>query len=102
MSALSSMRVKDMYFKHQDLACINVKSMFDLLRCILLHLKANTSSIPSTLGVRGHGFVEVIISVVAYTILVPMFPFVDQVRPGILAGATHYEIMLTKHSIKHY
>ena len=105
MSALRSMRVKDMYFKHQDLARINIKSMFDLLQCILLHLKANASSIPSTLGGRGHGFVEVIISAVTYTILAPIFPFANQVRPGILAvfaGATHYEIMLTKHSVKHY
>ena len=105
MSDLSSMRVKDMYFKHQDIARINVKSIFDLLRCILLHLKANASSIPSTLGGRGLKFVEVIISEVAYTILAPMFPFVDQVRPGILvvfSGATRYEIMLTKYSIKHY
>ena len=66
---------------------------------MLLRLKANASSVPSTLGGGQYGYIGVILSPVTYATLAPMQPFETPTHPGILQvklPATEYEIAFTK------
>ena len=66
---------------------------------MLLQIKANTSSVPSTLGGGQHGYIRVILSPVIYATLPPMHPFVPPDHPGILQivhPAMQYKTSLTK------
>ena len=66
---------------------------------MLLQLKVNASSIPSTLGKGKHGYMGVILSLVTYATLDPIQSFVLPDHPGILQfvhPATYYEIFLAK------
>ena len=72
---------------------------FATLRLLLLQLKVNASSVPSTLCGDQHGYVGAILSPVTYVTIVPIQPFIPLIHPGILQivhPATRYEIALAK------
>ena len=62
-------------------------------------MKANANSVPCTLGVAAHGYVNIIISVTIYATLAPIAPFNVPVHPVTLTddtGVVHYEMALAK------
>ena len=90
---------RDLYFEHKNLTRISGEPTFASLHKMLLELKANAVSVPSTLGGGAHGFIGVILSGPTYATLAPMTPFVIPVHPGplrVVHGATQYEIALAK------
>ena len=99
MSATSNTNFRDLYFEHKALTRIIGESTFSTLQLMLLQLKANASSVPSTLGVGQRGYIGVILSPVTYATLAPMTPFEPPAHPGILQvdpPATQFEIALAK------
>ena len=99
MSTTGMTNFRDLYFEHKHLMQIIGKSSFATLHLLLLQLKSNASSVPSTLGRGQYGCVGVILSPVTYTTLAPINTFVPPVHPGILTivhPATQYEIALAK------
>ena len=82
---------RDLYFEHTHLTQISGEPSFSSLHRILLDLKANTVSAPSTLGGGSQDFIGIILSNPAYTTLKPMTPFVTPVQSGplrVAGGAT--------------
>ena len=99
MSATSNTNFCELYFEHKALTQIIGEPTLSTLRLMILQLKANASSVPSTLGGGQHGYIGVILSPVTYSTLNPMQPFVPPVHLGILhvdLPATQFEIALTK------
>ena len=94
LNSLTSYR--DLYFEHKNLTRISSEPTFATLHQLLLELKANAVSVPSTLGGGAHGFIGIILSAVTYVTLAPMPPFVTPVHPGALRvphGATQYQVV---------
>ena len=90
---------RDLYFEHKNLTRISGEPTFASLHKMLLELKANAVSVPSTLGGGAHGFIGVILSGPTYATLAPMTPFVIPGHTGplrVVHGATQYEIALAK------
>ena len=99
MSTRATTNVRENYFEHKDLSRIVGEPVFDNLHQMLLEVKANLSSVPSTLGGGAHGYAGAILSVPTYATLAPTTPFITPVHPGTLtvpAGATQYAIALLK------
>ena len=99
MSAPTTDNVRNLYFEHKDLSCINIKPTFESLQNMLLQLKANCSLVLTSLGGGVHVYVDAILCPVTYTTLDPVTPFIGPARPGLLqvvVSATHYNIALTK------
>ena len=84
MSATSNTNFRDLYFEHKDLTRIIGEPTFSTLHLMILELKANASSVSSTLGGGQHGYIGVILSPVTYATLAPMQPFVPPIHPGVL------------------
>ena len=99
MSTRATTNVRENYFEHKDLSRIVGEPVFESLHHMLLQVKANLSSVPSTLGGGAHGYAGAILSVTTYATLAPTTPFITPVHPGILtvpAGATQYAIAFAK------
>ena len=99
MATRAASSVRELYFKHKDMSRIVGEPKFDSLHQMLLEVKENLSSVPSTLGGGAHGYVGVILSVPTYAILVPMTPFRTLAHPSTLTvppGVTQYDITLIK------
>ena len=99
MSATRNTNFRDLYFEHKSLTQIIGEPTFSTLHLMILQLKANASSVPSTLGDGQHGYIRVILSPVTYATLAHMQPFVPPVHPGVLQvdlPATQFEIALAK------
>ena len=91
MLSSSLTNYRDLHFEHKNLKRISGEPTFATLHQLLLELKANTVSVPSTLGGGGHVFIGIILSEPTYTTLAPMMPFVTPIHPGGLRvpmGAT--------------
>ena len=68
---------------------------FASLNKILLEIKANAVSAPSTLGKGSHGFIGIILYNTTYATLAPMTPFITPVQPDPLRvpdGSSQYQI----------
>ena len=91
---------RDLYFEHKNLTRISGEPTFVMLHQLLLELKANAVSVPSTLGGGAHGFIGINLSGPTYAILaLPMTPFVTPIHPGGLRvpiGAIQYQAALAK------
>lgn len=90
---------KELFFEHKLIPRIEGEPTFTSLHNLLRLLKANTCSVPCTLGGGNHGYVGMLISAVSYHILAPGTPFIAPTHPGPLAvvpGATQYQIALAK------
>ena len=58
----SSINVKELYFEFQELTPVHGEPIFETLQNLLAQLKANASSVPTSLGGGGHGFIVDILS----------------------------------------
>lgn len=91
--------VRVLYFKQQDLIRIHSKLTFNTLHSMVFHLKANATSVLTTLGGGAHGYVGEILPPVTYTTLSPITPFTIPTHPILLnlaAGAAQYVISNTQ------
>ena len=99
MSTRATSSVHELYFEHKYLSRIVGEPVVDSLHQILLEVKANLNSVPSTLDGGSHGYAGAILSVPSYATLAPMTLFITPAHPGILTvppGATQYAIALIK------
>jgi hypothetical protein len=74
--------VKDAYFQHKVLSKIHGKPTYESLQNVLTELKANASSVPSTLGVGNNGHLGLLLSDPRYTTLANTIPWITPVNPG--------------------
>ena len=77
--------VKDTYFQHKVLTTIHGKPTYETLHVLTTELKANASSVPSTLGGGSHGHLGLILSDIRYeTLQTPphLTPWVTPGNPG--------------------
>ena len=74
--------VKDTYFQHKLLTKIHGKPTYPTLHKLHTELKANASSVPSTLGGGLHGHLGLILTPTAYATLQPTTPWVTPPNPG--------------------
>jgi hypothetical protein len=77
--------VKDTYFQHKVLTKIHGKPSYESLRNILTELKANASSVPSTLGGGQHGHLGLLLSDARYTALPHAIAWITPGNPGAFA-----------------
>jgi hypothetical protein len=77
--------VKDTYFQHKLLTKIHGKPTYESLQNGLTELKANASSVPSTLGGGHHGHLGLLLSEARYTALTNTAPFANPGNPGPFA-----------------
>src|SRR5688500_7301577 len=73
--------VKDVYFQHKVLTRVHGKPTFETLKVLLDELKANASSVPTTLGGGMYGHLGLVISPTRYATLTAT-PFVRPANPG--------------------
>jgi hypothetical protein len=74
--------VKDTYFQHKVLTRTHDKPTYEWLQTVLTELKANASSVPSTLGGGNNGHLGLLLSPARYTALPNTLPFVSPNNPG--------------------
>ena len=99
MSIRATSNVGGLYFEHKNLARIVGELVFDGMHQMLLEVKANLSSVPSTLGGGEHRYAGAILSILTYATLAPVTSFITPAYPGFLtvpAGVTQYTIALLK------
>ena len=83
MSLLSRIpSVNDTYFQHKLLTKIHGAPSYDSLQNLLIELKANAGSVPTTLGGGHHGHLGLIVSPERYATLAHTIPWVNPVNPG--------------------
>ena len=95
----SSTDFKELFFEYKILPEIEGEPAFNYLHYLLQLIKANACSVPCTLGGENHGYVGILLSDAAYSILDPGTPFIAPVHPRtltIIPGATQYQIDLAK------
>ena len=103
MTSTSSVNHKNSYFEHPFLIAIRT---YETLHRVKNEIKANTSSVPTTLGGRNHGYLGMILTPTEYRRIVSTFHFTQPSNPGVLfpnpAGtaakiaSTEYTHFLTK------
>jgi hypothetical protein len=76
--------VKDAYFQHKVLTKIHGQPAYASLQQTMTELKANSSSVPSTLGGGQHGHLGLLLSNARYTALAHE-AFVTPVNPPAFA-----------------
>ena len=74
--------VKDTYFQHKVLSRIHGTPTYETLHMILTELKANASSVPTTLGGGLHGHLGLLLSDARYTALTTNVLFATPINPG--------------------
>ena len=80
MSLLSRIpSVNDTYFQHKLLTKIHGAPSYDSLQNLLIELKANAGSVPTTLGGGHHGHLSLIVSPERYATLAHTIPWVNPV-----------------------
>ena len=87
-----------LYFEHKEIPRIQGEPAFPSLHDMLRRMKANASSVPTSLGGGAHGYVGILLSPQAYASLSPT-PFIAPLHPGALfipPGATQYAIAHAK------
>ena len=76
--------VKDTYFQHKVLTRVHGQPHYESLKILLDELKANASSVPSTLGGGAYGHLGLLLTDTRYATLSPT-PFVVPDNPGPFA-----------------
>ena len=74
--------VKDTYFQHKVLTKIHGKPTYETLENVLTELKANASSVPSTLGGGQHGHLGLLLPAARYIALAHTVPWISPGNPG--------------------
>jgi len=75
-------KVKDTWFQHQVLTRIHGTPVFETLQVLTTELKANASSVPTTLGGGNYGHLGLVVSDQKYASLANSSPWVTPVNPG--------------------
>ena len=76
--------VKDTYFQHKVLTRVHGQPHYESLKILLDELKANASSVPSTLGGGAYGHLGLLLTATRYATLSPT-PFTVPNNPGPFA-----------------
>ena len=84
MTLTTSVNYKDLYFEHPTLTKIPGEPSYATLHTLTKELKANASSVPSTLGGGNHGYLGLVLSAANYALLTPNTPFLRPAHPGPL------------------
>ena len=84
MMLTSSVNYKDSYFKHPVLIAIHVEPTHETLHHLKNELKANGSSVPTTLGGVNHGYLGMVLTPEEYCRIAPKDPFTWTPNPDIL------------------
>jgi hypothetical protein len=74
--------VKDTYFQHKVLTKIHGKPTYESLQNILTELKANASSVPSTLGGGRHGHLGMLLTDIRYIAIPYALHWISPGNPG--------------------
>jgi hypothetical protein len=77
--------VKDTYFQHKVVTKMHGKPTYESLQTAFTKLKANASSVPSTLGGGQHGHLGLLLSNARYTALPNSLPWATPGNPGPFA-----------------
>ena len=88
MKWTSSVNYKYSYFEHLVLTEIRGEPTYETLHHIKNELKANASSVPTTLGGGNHGYLGMILSPAEYLRIAPTDPFTRPPNPGVLVPNT--------------
>ena len=80
MTPTSSVNYNNSYFKHPVLTKIHGEPTYETLHHLKNELKANTSSVPTTLGGENHGYQGTVLTPAEYCCILPNDPF----NPGVV------------------
>ena len=83
MKSTFSVNYKDSYFNHPALSAICGEPTYETLHHIKNELKANASSVPTTLGGVYHGYLGMILTPAEYFRIAPTDPFTCPPNPGV-------------------
>jgi hypothetical protein len=75
--------VKDTHFQHKVLTKIHGEPTYESLQNVSTELKANASSVPSTLGGGQNGHLGLLLSAVRCNALAHAVPWITPVNPGV-------------------
>ena len=78
------MNYKDFYFEHPVLTKIRGEPTYEALHHLKNELKANASSVPTTLGGGNHGYLDMILTPAGYHRIPPENQFARPPNPGVL------------------
>ena len=84
MTSASSVNYKDSYFDHPVLTVIRGEPTYETLHHLKNELKANESSVPTTLGGGNHGLLGMILTLAEYCHIAPTDPFASPPNLGVL------------------
>ena len=84
MTSTSSVNYKDSYFDHPVLTTIRGEPTYDTLHHLKSELKANASSVPTTLGGSNRGYLGMVLTPAEYCRILPNDPFTQPPNPGVL------------------
>ena len=84
MTSTSSVNYKDSYFGHPLLTMIRWEPTYETLHHLKNELKANASSVPTTLGGGNRGYLGMILTPAKYRRITPTNPFARPPNPGVL------------------
>ena len=84
MTSTSSVNYKDSYFEHLVLTMIFREPTYKTLHHLKNKLKANSSSVPTTLGGGNHGYLGMFLTQAEYHRILPNNPFTRPPNPGVL------------------
>ena len=85
MTSTSSVNYKYSYSEHLVLPEIRREPTYEKLHHLKNELKANTSSLPNTLGGGNHGYLGMILTSTEYHRITPTDPFTWIPNRGVLA-----------------
>jgi hypothetical protein len=91
--------VNDTYFQHKVLTRVHGQPNYETLQTLTTEIKANASSVPSTLGGGQYGHLGLILSADRYATLANTVPWVSPPNPGPFAppaGGTGPQIEAAK------
>ena len=98
--SISLPSVNDTYFQHKVLTRVHGQPTYKTLQTLLTtKIKANASSVPSTLGGGQYGHLRLILSAARYATLANTVPWVSPPNPGPFAppaGGTGPQIEAAK------
>ena len=84
MTLTSSVNYKDSYSEHPFLTTICGEPTYETFHHLKNELKANVSSVPTTLGGGNHGYLGMILTPAEYLRIAPNYPFTRTPNPGVL------------------
>ena len=84
MTLTSYVNYKNSYFEHLVLTTIRGDPIYEALHHLKNELKANASSVPTTLGGGNHGYLGIILTPAEYRRIAPNNPFTKPPNPGVL------------------